>query len=59
VSSFRFRSGKILICWYIRVILQGINVVCGDVVTMLLDVGPHWLQYFATFVLSDLSTSER
>jgi hypothetical protein len=59
VSSSRIRSGKILICWYLRVVLQGINVVCGDVVTMLLDVGPHWLRYFAIFVSSDLSISER
>jgi hypothetical protein len=50
---------KILICWYLRVVLQGINVVCDDVVTMLLDVGLHWLQYFAILVLSDLSTSGR
>ena len=55
MSSSRLRSGKTLICWYPRVVLQGINVVCGDVVTTLLDDGPHWLRHFSIFVSSDLS----
>jgi len=59
VSSSRLRSGKILTCWYPRVVLQGINVVCGDVVTILLDAGPHWLRYFSIFESSDLSIIER